>query len=635
MSFLTRKQIGYAHGLTSSNLLSLDIDRLDALYHVQLDQETGLLKDDAAAELLEAASELETEARELNALELLAAVQIRHADILLATQALREAIVELNKTTILLRRLSRPDYEAAVCDRLADTYRRQHDWHAVLQLCAEGISLVESQRYNVSAQYLQGTYLRSRIKLYANGVYAAYKTGQFALMLKYAELSKARAILRGPLRSDGQTPEEQQTEKEFKRVCRQIDQARALGDDHVLPKLLLERRTLWDLLLMQRANDRAADAPPLFDLDSFIEQLKKEEAVLYYYWLNERQLLVVYLDRRRIRAEIKDISDADRQSLRTFTDIILGNFTRDRIGYLQHLNQLKRFAQLVLPIQLPEWTRQSRSLLISPHKMLHAFPFQALPWDEAHDYLVQRLAVTYIPNLSSRLLKVHSLPRPRLLALGIAEYRVPGKDFPPLRRSEEEVVEIAGQFKELNLDALALAGHQASEKALRKLVDRDELSQFSHLHFSTHGESVSSDNPMESNLVLHETLLDGLEIANWRLNAELVVLSACCSGQRAIKGRPVGGIVTELPGDDVYGLQAAFYAAGAQRVLGAMWPVAQDTAHDILSEFYRLLLAGREPEFALQESVCDYIVKAGINSRKPYFWAPFFISAVGQPTATV
>jgi CHAT domain-containing protein len=100
---------------------------------------------------------------------------------------------------------------------------------------------------------------------------------------------------------------------------------------------------------------------------------------------------------------------------------------------------------------------------------------------------------------------------------------------------------------------MTLLGPEASENQLRQLAQNGKLSTFTHLYISTHGESVNSDNPMESYLVLHDSLLDGLEITNWQLNAELVVLSACCSGQRATTGRQMGGQVSELPGDDLFG----------------------------------------------------------------------------------
>ena len=56
----------------------------------------------------------------------------------------------------------------------------------------------------------------------------------------------------------------------------------------------------------------------------------------------------------------------------------------------------------------------------------------------------------------------------------------------------------------------------------------DGLARYRCLHFALHGHSIDSDTPMEAHLLLREKKLDGLDISNWRLDADLVVLSACC-----------------------------------------------------------------------------------------------------------
>jgi CHAT domain-containing protein len=182
-------------------------------------------------------------------------------------------------------------------------------------------------------------------------------------------------------------------------------------------------------------------------------------------------------------------------------------------------------------------------------------------------------------------------------------------------------------YGDLGIDIRTLLDAQASEKQLNDLERTGALAQFSCLHMSTHGHNVNSDTPMESSMVLYDSLLDGMEIANWRLNAEVTVLSACCSGQRPYRGRRMA----ELPGDDLFGLQAAFFAAGAKRVLGSLWPVDAGTAHRLVMAFHRHYASGRSPERALQKAIVDHIAHARPRLRKSYYWAAFFLSAVGRP----
>jgi CHAT domain-containing protein len=132
---------------------------------------------------------------------------------------------------------------------------------------------------------------------------------------------------------------------------------------------------------------------------------------------------------------------------------------------------------------------------------------------------------------------------------------------------------------------------------------------------------------MESYLYLYDSIIDGLEVASWELEAELVVLSACSSGQRAIRGRGM----PELPGDDLFGLQAAFFAAGAKRVVGSLWPVHSPAAKAIMTALHCQLASGQRPEVALRDAILQYMRAARVGNRKPFYWAPFFLSAVGRP----
>ena len=125
---------------------------------------------------------------------------------------------------------------------------------------------------------------------------------------------------------------------------------------------------------------------------------------------------------------------------------------------------------------------------------------------------------------------------------------------------------------------------------------------------------------------LYDSRLEGVEIANLSLNADLVVLSACCSGQRPISGRGMA----ELPGDDMFGLQDAFITAGARQVVGTLWPVDSEAAAAITTALHRYRLAGEPADLALQHAVCDYLRQAGVLKRNVYYWAPFFLTVVGR-----
>jgi len=154
-----------------------------------------------------------------------------------------------------------------------------------------------------------------------------------------------------------------------------------------------------------------------------------------------------------------------------------------------------------------------------------------------------------------------------------------------------------------------------------------ELAKFRSVHFGTHGLSVfeSLNQPLESRLLVENGALDAMDIANLRLNAELAVMSACHSGQRAIEMRNLGA----LPGDDIFGLQSAMFKSGVRSILGTLWLVETTSSSAITRAFHRHFAQGETAESALQKSVQEYIADASLP-RGVYYWAPYFISSLGR-----
>ena len=623
---LTRERLGYAPGMMDIVYLWQDIEALDAAMQSP---------DASSRDLLPQATAVEAEARRIGVPDLITKGLLQRSKILLADGQYADAIEALTAAEQVLGELRQDDLKVAILGGLAEAHARLGRWETVAKVCEQGIRLVEIYRREVSGQYLQSAYLRSRIHLYAHGVRAAFEEGQYETMLRWAELSKCRSVLRTGRRSASPSDEENRTRERFLAVSQEIEEARLAGDTgnaDALETLCMQRRTLWDLLLIQRSEgDGEADVPE-FRLSDLQSLLAADEAVLYYYWVDPQTLLIVAIARDDLRVELQSAAE-HREPLRQFSAGILEDLVPGKPGGVGYIDEGNRFADLLLPRGIVDFLdangRQRRRLLISPHRELHAFPFHALPWDAGHRHLIQRFAVAYVPNLTCLLASYPASPRRRLLALGICDYNLPGETLPPLEDAVAEAAEVARLYEERGHEAIVWPGRQANESSLRQLVEDGRLESFTTLHIATHGRNVDSDTPMESCLYLYDSLLEGLEIADWRLDAELVVLSACCSGQRAIKGRGLD----ELPGDDLFGLQAAFFAAGAKWVLGSLWPVHSQTARQIMTRFQEFLLTGQAPDIALQSAVREYLKTAGLRMRKSLYWAPFFLSTVGRPAA--
>jgi CHAT domain-containing protein len=126
-------------------------------------------------------------------------------------------------------------------------------------------------------------------------------------------------------------------------------------------------------------------------------------------------------------------------------------------------------------------------------------------------------------------------------------------------------------------NATVLVGERATEKAIKALSGGVGL-----IHFATHGELKEQD-PLSSALLLtadgsDDGRLEVREIFRLKLNARLVVLSACQTG--------LGGL---LRGDELLGLQRAFLYAGTPEVITTLWQVDDRATYVLMREFYENL----------------------------------------------
>jgi len=141
------------------------------------------------------------------------------------------------------------------------------------------------------------------------------------------------------------------------------------------------------------------------------------------------------------------------------------------------------------------------------------------------------------------------------------------------------------------------------------------------VHFATHGV-IDSERPALTGLVLslldeHGNAQNGYvrlaDIYNMRLDADLVVLSAC---QTAL-GK-------EIKGEGLVGLARAFMYAGAPRVVATLWEVNDAATSALMTRFYRgVLREQRSPAAALREAQLE--ISHDPRWSAPYYWAGFVI----------
>lgn len=191
----------------------------------------------------------------------------------------------------------------------------------------------------------------------------------------------------------------------------------------------------------------------------------------------------------------------------------------------------------------------------------------------------------------------------------LAEFQRRGLDLSPLSFTRREVETISGLFPGR---VAAFLGPEATEERAKSLPRSTRI-----VHFATHG-LADERFPMSSGLVLtspermddhaEDGLLQAWEIfERMRLEADLVVLSACDSG----RGR-------ELGGEGLLSLTRAFQFAGARSVVATLWQVGDEGSADLMARFYRHLKEGAAPADALRQAQVEVIARLSwIDSSRP------------------
>ena len=103
------------------------------------------------------------------------------------------------------------------------------------------------------------------------------------------------------------------------------------------------------------------------------------------------------------------------------------------------------------------------------------------------------------------------------------------------------------------------------------------------------------------------------EVFDLKLNADLVVLSACKSG-----------LGKKIRGEGLTGLARAFLCAGTNSVLVSLWNVNDHSTSDFMTNFYRNMENQKMNKAEALKSARLQMIRSQKYSH-PYYWAPFVL----------
>ena len=357
----------------------------------------------------------------------------------------------------------------------------------------------------------------------------------------------------------------------------------------------------------QKPEHQIGETSDEFDLTHF-----REQAV---HFLGKKWLVVnFYQNKAEITAVAITPTDCSSWSI-PFTPLLNSALDRcSKVGINRSLSarNLEHLGSALLPEAVSDTLTPDTHLLIIPHKKLHRLPWAALPIASAK-YLVTNCIPSVIPSLQS-LLALWQRPQAdkrnlytKGLLIAVADFQGRHPPLVEVNREAEMLTELFGSR------VRALISEDATVDAWQHLQHESNLVHYRFLHIASHAFSDQFTGRL-SGLALYDRDLWLDELQQFAPLPPLVTLSAC-SGLR--------NLIHE--GDEQTGLSIACLSAGAQRVVGSLWPILDESSPKFMGDFYQGLLDGYDVAEALARAQRT-AVQTGVNMMH---WASF--QCIGQP----
>ncbi|MEW6208783.1 MAG: CHAT domain-containing protein [Acidobacteriota bacterium] len=589
----------------------------------------------------------------------------------LKSENYKDAVLYLDTALNFERRGLTADMKARVCFGLAEAHEKIGDLKKAMEYYHCAIESIENVRLETLTEDRKIGYWQTKhtlferaisliYKLHGKDPKAEYQHQAFA----YSEQARARAFLdlmaESKVRIDeGPGSQMQQEEHMILREIARINRALLREELSRAGRTKLEKE-------LAEAEERSQDlqqrvrlaSPALAELrypkPVTLEELRRtaldEQTLLVEFLLGEKQSYMWLVSRKEFQMVTlrgrKQIKSQVAQFRRTITSPPQSMASFDR--YYRAAFQL--YDLLLRPVEktLEKYNR----LIIVADGVLHYVPFEALVTRMGAktagrpSHLLLRHQISYAPS-ASVLAQMSSDKRMRgerleLIAYGdpIFSKRKPrsgskkpdnaltsitrdfyakrGARLDPLPFTRQEINGIVAEYPRRSCKtALGLEAAESNFKG-------ESLDRFRRLHLATHG-LIDERIPARSGIVFslvgdgeEDGILQMNEIFNLKLDADLVVLSACRTG--------LGRLVS---GEGIIGLVRAFLYAGSSNVVVSLWNVQDQSTARFMKRFYKRLKEGRGQSEALRKAKLDMINSDIPLYRHPYYWATFVLAGIG------
>jgi len=603
-----------------------------------------------------------TEVSGVNYAEAACAINLNLGNLNLARYASDSAIIYFNNAIKAAAASNLQEILWEAYFGLGQCYEEKKELITALSYYKRSIEIIEKIRSHITLDMFKISFTRDKLVVYQRALdvlYSIYSANPSNAVIEdlfqIMERAKARSFVESLIEArvnfeESLNPRFVEREKEISReisgISRQLSDPRLAGPEKEKRSQELELKEEEYLKLISEVRTENRDVagmlfPPISSLPQVQMNLLSEHASLLEYFIGDKDSFLFHISPQKTKLYKLPGRSILEDSLRAYLKIL----SSPSPGAFEGIRAAERIAgELVFPL-MEDPNPAIDTLIIIPDGVLHYLPFETLRIrkDGKVSYLVEQYNVSYGPS-STSLVLLEEKPRRHksgksLLAFGdpierkgrsleeppgSASAGFPGEIasgdnliYPGLPYSRQEVLSIARLFASQN--KAVFIGDTATESTLKKRA----IEKYEVIHFACHG-LFDEKYPFRSALVLSpdqnqedDGFLQVREIYGLRMNAGLVVLSACHSGNGTLE-----------KGEGLLGLTRTFFYAGARAVLSSIWSVNDRSTAVFMEDFYKGLVRGEDKISALRTAKLNMLRTARSH---PYYWAGFVLN--GDPSA--
>ena len=329
------------------------------------------------------------------------------------------------------------------------------------------------------------------------------------------------------------------------------------------------------------------------DFDITTIKNKIEEASLIKYYVAFDNVYALMIDKTSI--EIRKIDRADKISKEL--EQVIKEYKTPNINQKTANDQ---FSKRLVPF------KAKGKITIIPDKFLNYLPFESL---RVNDKLwIEEAQITYAYSFPLWILSKENKSKSEFNLVSFAPKYNQSKfqsnsvvNLPFAKQESEKICTIT--------NGTLFSGAQATKSNFL-----NSFSNYSTYHLAMHSYLYANDFEKSCLLFSNNEPLYFYELYQYFLPADLVVLSACDTGNGTL-----------INGEGIMSLSRAFTYSGVKSAVVSLWQVPDKETADLMILFYENLEKGLNKDEALQLAKLEFLKQNPLKSH-PYYWSGFVLN---------